>query len=226
MSRSPLSRLAGPLCVTAAVLIVLSQLLRLGVGLVLGPGSASTPAHTWTYAFALLGMGVLMLALTSLHVRAATALGRLGLVGYLTAFLGTLLVAGDWWFEAFTVPAIAAQAPSILTAPPGGSTLVGIVTTIAAFTAGWTLFGIAALRANVCPRPPAVLLILGGAAGVLTLSTPWQIPLAVAVGWMGITLHRSALSTDAGNVQDRGHPNAEPNSDPMTAVRPTPQSTR
>jgi hypothetical protein len=64
MCHPSLSWLAGPLCLTASALIVLSQLLRLGVALVLGPGSASTVTHTVTYAVALLGMAVLLLALT------------------------------------------------------------------------------------------------------------------------------------------------------------------
>lgn len=191
MPHSPLIRLAGPLCISASVLIVLSQLLRLGLGLLSGLGSRSTPTHTVTYAVALLGMGALLLALTALYTREATALGRLGLAGYLTAFLGTLLVAGDWWFEAFVVPAIATQAPEILSGSPGWSVLAGAVTTIAFFAIGWTLFGIAVFRTRVFGRPAAVLLIVGGLTGVLTLSTPWQVPLAVAVGWIGVGLSRS-----------------------------------
>src|SRR5258706_16118384 len=58
MSDSTLARGTGPLCVAAAVLVVLSQLLSLGIGLVGGPGSTSTVTHTVTYGLALLGMGV------------------------------------------------------------------------------------------------------------------------------------------------------------------------
>ena len=142
-------------------------------------------------------MAALLLALTALYTREAQALGRLGLAGYLTAFLGTLLVAGDWWFEAFVVPAIATQDPEILSGSPGWSVLAGAVTTSAFFTIGWTLFGIAAFRTRVYGRPAAVLLIVGGLTGVLTLSTPWQVPLAVAVGWIGVALSRSqAVETE------------------------------
>ena len=42
-------------------------------------------------------MAILLLALTAIYAREYAALGTLGLVGYLTAFLGTLMVAGDWW---------------------------------------------------------------------------------------------------------------------------------
>jgi hypothetical protein len=53
---------------------------------------------------------------------------------------------------------------------------------------GWTLFGLAVLRAGIVPRPAAVLLLVGGLAGPLALSTPYQIPLAIAIGWIGVTL--------------------------------------
>jgi hypothetical protein len=49
--------------------------------------------------------------LSPIDPRESAALGRLGLIGYVTAFLGTLMVAGDWWFEAFVVPTTATEAP-------------------------------------------------------------------------------------------------------------------
>jgi hypothetical protein len=67
---SLLGRRAGACCVSAAALVVLSQVMRLGVGLLLGADSASTVAHTLTYAMALLGMCALLLALTALSTRA------------------------------------------------------------------------------------------------------------------------------------------------------------
>lgn len=189
MTLSPISRLAGMLSVTAAVLIGLSQIMRLAVGRLLGPGWAATiPAYTVTYILALLGMGTLLLALTAIYTREFSALGRLGLVGYVTAFLGTLMVAGDWWFEAFAIPKIAAEAPEVLQLPPSGSVLAGAIATVGLYTMGWTLFGLAALRAHTFPRPAALLLLAGGLAGPLALSTPYQVPLAIAIGWIGLTL--------------------------------------
>jgi hypothetical protein len=65
MALSPLSRRAGMLSVTAAVLIVLSQVMRLRVGRLLGPNWVTTPAYTVTESIALLLMGALLLALSS-----------------------------------------------------------------------------------------------------------------------------------------------------------------
>jgi hypothetical protein len=64
MALSPLSRRTGMLSVTAAVLIVLSQVMRLRVGRLLGPNWVTTPAYTVTSSIALLLMGALLLALT------------------------------------------------------------------------------------------------------------------------------------------------------------------
>ena len=46
MTLSPISRRAGLLSLTAAVLIVLSQLMRLALSRLLGPDWATTPAYT------------------------------------------------------------------------------------------------------------------------------------------------------------------------------------
>jgi hypothetical protein len=218
MALSPISSRAGMLSVTAAVLIVLSQLMRLVVARLLGPGWATTPAYTVTYALALLGMGTLLLALTAIYTRESVALGRLGLVGYVTAFLGTLMVAGDWWFEAFAIPMIATEAPEVLDLPPFGSGLVGVIATVGLYTVGWTLFGIAALRGRAFPRAAVLLLLAGGLAGPLALSTPYQIPLAIAIGWIGLTLgseprsrHTAATPPPPGPTPTR-RPVADPTS--------------
>jgi len=194
MALSPISRLAGALSLTAAILIVLSQVMRLGVGRLLGPDGATTPVHTLTYSLALLGMGALLLALTAIYTRESASLGRLGLIGYVIAFLGTLMVAGDWWFEAFVVPTIATEAPEVLDLPPSGSLLAGAIATVGLYTVGWTLFSLAALRSRAFPRVAALLLLAGGLAGPLALSTPYQIPLAIAIGWIGLTLESESRS--------------------------------
>ena len=66
--------------------------------------------------------------------------------------------------------------------------LAGAIATVGLYTVGWTLFGLAALRARAFPRAAALLLLVGGLAGPLALSTPYQIPLAIAIGWIGLTL--------------------------------------
>src|SRR3954470_8790458 len=79
----PTTKQASTACVTAAVLIVSSELLRLAVSLLSGSKSAATLIHTLTYGLALAGMYALLLALSAVFVRNRDALGGLGLVGYL-----------------------------------------------------------------------------------------------------------------------------------------------
>ena len=147
------------------------------------------------YGFALFAMYALFLALTGLYLRQADAGGKVGLAGYLIAFLGTLLIAGDWWFESFIAPQIAAVAPQVMSGAITGSMAVGAAATFGLFAVGWTIFGIATFRASVFPRPAAALLIIGGLVGILAGSTPYQIPLAIAVGWIGVSLMRSHQSS-------------------------------
>ena len=64
---------------------------------------------------------------------------------------------------------------------------------VVTFAAGWVIFGFASVRAGVFPRRMAVLMTIGGVAGVLTLIAPLQLPLAFAVGWMGSWLVRSDI---------------------------------
>ena len=195
---TPITKWAGPLCLAAAALVVTSELLRLLRGLTSRPGSETTLAHMLTYGLALGGMCALLLALTVLYFRDQRALSVLGLVGYLIAGIGTVLVAGDWWFEAFAVPTIGVVAPQVLTLPPGGSVLAGAIITAGLFAVGWITFGVAAFRSGAHSRPACVLLTVGGTCGVLALSTPYQVPLAVAVGWIGYTLMPSRRAPVAG----------------------------
>jgi hypothetical protein len=226
MALSPLSRRAGMLSVTATVLTILSQVMRLGGSRLLGPDWVTTPAYTVTYSIALVGMGALLVALTTIYTRESAALGKVGLIGYVTAFLGTLMVAGDWWFEAFSVPMIATAAPAVLDLPISGSVLVGAIATVGLYTVGWTLFGIAALRARAFPRAAALLLLAGGLAGPLALSTPYQIPLALAIGWIGLTLEsesrsrRTAATPPPPGLPRAHRPVADPTSSSRADVQP------
>ena len=191
MTPQSTTRWVGPLSLFAAILIIVSQGLHLALGLSMGAQPADNVLHSVKYGLALTAMLALLFALTGLYLRQADAAGKLGLVGYVVAFIGTVLVAGDWWFESFIAPQIAAVAPQVMTGAIAGSMAVGAAATFGLFSVGWTIFGIATFRANVYPRPAAVLLVIGGVIGILAGSTPYQIPLAIAIGWIGYSLMQS-----------------------------------
>jgi hypothetical protein len=197
MSNPSARRWAGAFGVVAAILIILSEAVRLATGLLDG-SNAATITHTLTYSLALLGMCSLLLAVTAIYALNPRRLGRLGGIGYLFAFVGTLFVAGDWWFEAFVVPTIATEAPHVLEQSPSGSLVVGAIATIGLYSVGWLLFGLATFRSRTIPRPAAVFLVIGGLIGPLALTAPYQIPLALGIGWIGYKLIRAPgdVSTD------------------------------
>ena len=124
-----------------------------------------------------------LLGLCGLYVRQSEAAGVLGLIGFLVAFLGTVLIGGLGWAGAFIVPALADVAPEFLdVGPPPGFFL-----TLVTFGVGWLLFGIATLLARVYPRTPPILLLIGAVIAVFPL--PFTvIVLAIAVAWLGFAL--------------------------------------
>lgn len=185
-------RLAGIASLTAAGLMLTNQLSQLAFALTMSQ-SMAVATHSLRNGLALVAAYALLIALTGIYARQATAAGRLGLAGYLVAALGTLLLAGDWWYETFVAPLIAAQAPEILNTAVGGSLLIGAAATFGSFALGWMLFGIASYRAAVLPRGAAILMTLGGIVGILALAPPFQVPLALAVGWMGWSLLRGTV---------------------------------
>ena len=54
-----------------------------------------------------MAFGLLIIALLVNYERQAFEAGALGVVGLGAAVLGTVFMAGDWWYEAFAVPWLA-----------------------------------------------------------------------------------------------------------------------
>ncbi len=137
---------------------------------------------------------LLLLALVGLYACQAVAAGVLGAVAFGTAVVGTALVVGDFWYEGLAVPWLAAAAPEVLTEAATGQVAAfrtvstGSFVTFAVFALGWVLFGIATARAGVFPRLAGVVVAIGGALGFLGGFPPYQIALALGVGWLSCWL--------------------------------------
>ncbi len=146
----------------------------------------------------LAAFNLLLLGLVGLYARQVDQAGTIGVAGFLLAFVGTTLLAGDVWFEAFVFPHLAEVAPEALAADPGGILLVGAFISFLTFIFGWLLFGVASFRAAVFPRAASVLLI-GGTVILFPspLFPPKLVVFAVAVGWMGVWMWRSQERTGA-----------------------------
>jgi hypothetical protein len=123
------------------------------------------PDWSWLNGLALIMTVLTPLALTSIYLEQVEGAGRLGFVGFVMAFLGSMLFSSVQFDEAFLWPILAAEAPGFLDpvgpmlTDPGFSTVYLLMGML--FILGFILFGIATLRANVFPRAAAVLLIMG-----------------------------------------------------------------
>jgi hypothetical protein len=142
---------------------------------------------------------LVLLGIPGLYAAQRGGMGRLGLVGFLTAFSGTYLIAVNGNFG-FLAPVLAKQSPAVLDSISQYSPVV-IINGLAAilFMLGYILFGVAMIRSAVLPRWPGILVAVGAPAYLLGFGTAqlastaaWPIAiLAVRVlvpAWLGLAI--------------------------------------
>lgn len=196
MSSSNLIRWGGLAALVGGVLLVVLNILEL----VLFGGqadSAAVASGAWVVvevAYILTGV-LLILGLMGLYAHQAQQAGTLGLIAFVVAVAGTVMLAGADWSAAFLGPAVAESAPEIVDADPSGITLAGFILTMLLAALGWLLFGLASLQAGVLPRGAAVLLAIGAVLTFVLIFA--ELPLEVvvlgaAVAWMGYALWSGA----------------------------------
>ena len=184
MSSSDLLRLGGLAALVGGVLFVAAELLGLPtLNIETFSDTATTASFAIQQVLFLLGVVFVLLGLLGLYVRQSEAAGALGLIGFLVAFLGTVLIGGFIWASAFVAPDLAVVAPQFLDGGPPSGFILSFIT----FALGWLLFAVGTLRARVFPRAAAILLIVG--AVVVVLPLPFTtIVFAVALAWLGLAL--------------------------------------
>src|ERR687889_835966 len=146
----------------------------------------TTGTHAFQSALRLVAFGLLLpLGLVGLYARQSDATGPLGLVAFVAAFAGTVLVSGFVWVDTFLALELATSAPRFIEAgaPPGRSL------SFAVFSVGWVLFGLASLVGRVYPKSAAALLIVGAVIGTVVSLTLLPLPLGglpffAAVAWL------------------------------------------
>jgi hypothetical protein len=192
MSSSPLARLAGPLALGTGVLLLIQQLVMLPIlDRTRLEATMANPLYdptAVTYFVAFCGLLVTLVALYSAEAQQA---GRFGAIAFLAALVGTMFLAGDLWFEGFAVPWLGDVAPVALHVGGSGMLMYGAFASYCLFAVGWALFGIASYRARVFPRPISIAIVIGGIIGFQAALPPFAIPLAVAIGCLGIWMLRS-----------------------------------
>jgi len=192
MSHSPLAKLAGPSALGAGLLIVAAQLVMLPFDPKDHVATTTDRVFQVGGVVYLAGFVLLLLTLVGLGDRLARAAGTFGTVAVVVALAGTMLLGGDLWFETFAVPWLADQAPASLDTDPTTLLALGAFASYISFAAGWLLVGLAGWRARTFPVPISVGIAIGGVIGFQAMLAPWCVPLALAVGALGVWLLRAA----------------------------------
>ncbi len=158
------------------------------------PGSAAwVPVHLLSFATLI----AVLLVLVGVFVWQLPRSGRLGLAGFLAAFVGTSMMLMEGREHLFSHDF-------------GQGTPVGLwqlITTSLVFSVGYILLGVAIFRAGVLPRGAGVLLAVGGP--IVAFSPPIGILAVLLVGhtlfgaglaWLGYTLFFSPTGAARRNV--------------------------
>jgi hypothetical protein len=152
---------------------------------------------------------LVLLGLPGLYLAHRDAIGRLGLVGFLTAFLGTYLIAVTGNFG-FLAPVLAKESPAVLDSINQYAPVVAVNGLAAiTFMVGFALFGIAMIRTASLPRTSGILVAVGAPAhllgfGIAQFVSPifWVIAilgslsLGAGLAWPGYLLWRASLASN------------------------------
>jgi len=154
--------------------------------------AAWVPVHLLYFATLI----AVLLVLVGIFVRQLPRSGRLGLAGFLTAFVGTSMMLLEGREHLFSHDF-------------GQGTPVGLWQLIAAsfvFSLGYVLLGVAIFRADVLPRAAGVLLAVGGP--LVAFAPPIGIPAVLIVGHtlFGAGLALSGYALWGGTERSRPSP--------------------
>jgi hypothetical protein len=186
-----LFRMSGLALVLAGAMFVVAELISLSV---LAQGDvddlrqiAGTNSF-FLQSFSTLVGGIFLLGgLVGLYVRQSEAAKKLGVAGFVLAFLGTALVVGDFYANTFITPLVALEAPSFLDNPLAGVLQVWLPFDFVLLAASCLVLCVATVRARVYPRG-ASWLLLGGAVLALLPLPLVNIVFETALVWLGLAL--------------------------------------
>jgi hypothetical protein len=187
---------SGLISMLAGLLTVLGALLH-----PIGEGLPAVNSRNWVPSHLVYWVAILLLhlGLVGLYARQVKETGRLGLVGFVLAFIGTALVGSILVFVSTALPLIAGALAAIngrAVTPP--AILVPVF--LLGYGLGWILVGLATMRAGVLPRWSGLLLIIGVTLFVISEVVPFEVTTAhvlVTVGdvifdlgmvWIGYAL--------------------------------------
>jgi hypothetical protein len=200
MSRSPLSRIAGPVAIVAGVSVILTRLVIMAT---IPPDLAGVqvavlePVYAVNGPSSVLAFALLVIAIFAIYEWEAPEAGWLGVIGLFAVVIGAVFMAGDWWYEAFAVPWLATVAPVVFETGAGGRLLVGGLASFALFAIGWAIFGAASVRARVFPARISLSILVAGVLSAIPIAGAYlygSIIFGLALCWLGVWMLRSATA--------------------------------
>lgn len=210
MARSPLAKIAGPIAIVAGLSVLVTRLVIMAT-IPTDLHDLQTAVLTTTHAVngvASIGaFALLIVALFAIYDWEAVEAGALGVVGLGAAVIGTVFMAGDWWYEAFAVPWLAEVAPVVFETGAGGRLFIGGMMSFVLFGIGWAVFGAASARAGVFPLAISAAILTGGVLSAIPIAGAYLIG-SLAFGatfcWLGVWMIRSAASASSAKGQPVG----------------------
>jgi hypothetical protein len=194
MTTSGLFRLSGTALVLAAALFAVAEVISFYI-LVEQGGDYDPREIALTGAFFLQSLltlfaGTLLLGGTvGLYARQAEAAGKLGLVGFVSAFFVTAFVVGDFFANTFVTPRVAREAPAFLDNPLSGFLQVWLPLDFVLLALGWSLLAVATLRARVYPRGTSWALLVTVFLALVPFPLT-NLPFSASLAWVGLHLRR------------------------------------
>jgi len=177
--------IGGVLGVIASIMVLVFVL-----PLALNPPPSGIPFSVIiTNSLLILAWVLVLGGLVGLYVSQQESVGTLGLVSFVLALVGTVLLVGVLCVQTFYLPVAGISSIRIVVS------VVALVTMLVV-TVGWFLFGLATFRARIYPRPAAILLMVGAAFALLIHFAAGEfIFLFAATAWLGFSLFRGKISS-------------------------------
>ena len=209
MSPSSLLRLSGLALVLAAALFAIADMLAFAIFVDHGEEyDLKQIAQTSTFflqSLLTLFAGALLLGgMVGFYVRQSEAAGKLGVIGFVVAFFGTVIVEGDFYTNTFVTPMVAQEAPSFLDNPLSGFLQVWLPFDFTLLAFSWLILAVATVRAHVYSRAASWFLL----ARTLLALVPFplvNIPLDAALVWLGSVLLRVPAADATRRRRSRSH---------------------
>ena len=198
---SPLAKIAGPIALSAGLAVIVTRLVIIATipaDLHGVQAAVRDTTHAINGPASIVAFSLLIVALFAIYEREAVAAGAFGVVGLFGAVIGTVFMAGDWWYEAFAVPWLADVAPVVFETGAGGRLFLGGMTSFVLFGLGWTLFAAAGIRARTFPMPISAAILVGAVLASIPIAGAYlfgSLVFGSALCWLGVWMARSSAST-------------------------------